>query len=176
MEIIPKSTKAKKVFSGLNLLLYFSIVVFLILIASYFVFGYFSRKLEITAGNLREDLEQKKTSAEITMKQEILTAQRKIDLFSLLIKNQPSAANFFDFLETTLHLKVWFTEIDLNIGINQAVVFGRADNFFALGQQLMIFREERLIKGVRLSMFEIDKEGWVNFKVELSFHPQVFRR
>lgn len=167
MEIIPKP--GKKPSFWLNILFYFSISVFLILIAFYFVLGYLSKNLEMTVRNLERTLALEKTPLEISLEQEIFTSQRKINDFSRLVEGRVSTNNFFDFLERICHPRVWLTKINLNPGMAQAAISGRAESFSVLGQQMLIFKEELLIEKTDLSHVKISKEGGVDFEIVLEF-------
>jgi len=173
MEIIPKPSKKPSFW--LNILFYCSISLFLILIAFYFVLGHLSKNLEMEVQSLERTLALGKTPLEIALEQEVFASQRKINDFSRLVEGRVSATNFFDFLEGICHPKVWFSKINLEPGIAQAKVSGRAESFSVLSQQLLIFKEERLIKKTDLDQIKISKEGGVDFEIELFLSPSVFK-
>ena len=166
MEIIPKPTKKPAIW--LNILFYCAILIFLISIVFYFALGHFLNNLKVTLQDLRITLALERTLEEIGLEQEVFSAQRKINDFSRLIENRVSAASFFDFLEGISHPRVWLTEINLNLGMAQVTVSGWAESFSVLGQQMLIFKEEPLIEKTKLSQIEINKEGGVDFEIELS--------
>ncbi len=176
MSIIPKPIKTEKVSFGINILLYCSVAALLILGISYFILERFEKNLELTIHNLKEELVlvRERTPAETDMEKRVFLTDKRINDFSILVEDRVSAINFFGFFEGLVHPQVWFTGIELDLMVAQATVSGQAESFFVLEQQLMIFREELLIKETKLIGSEVGEEGGVGFEIKLFFHPKVF--
>jgi len=83
-------------------------------------------------------------------------------------------SKFFDFIQESTHPKVWFSAVEVNRNENQATLGGSAENFQALGQQFLIFKNSPLIKNISLSNIIIGKNGRVEFSLRLRFDPQIF--
>jgi len=173
VEIIPKP--APKLPWWQNFLLYFSIVLFLLSLSSYFILSHSLKKTSQVLQNLEETLVRGKTSSEIVLETEVFGYQKKIADFAQLVKGHKKTSKFFEFLEKISHPKVWFKKISLSPEDFQAVVSGESETFQTLGQQLLIFKEEPLIKNLNLSKIAIGKEGRVNFILNLTLDPKVFK-
>lgn len=172
IEVIPK--EAKKLPLWQNILFYFSIALALSFILGYFVLAHFIEKAEISLQNLEETIEQAKTPQQIALENEVLNYKKKIDDLALLISNHKIGSNFFDFLEKITHPKVFFSEINLDIKNGSLNLEGQTESFEALGQQILIFKEEEKIKNFKLSETRIGKEGRIEFSLRISLDPRIF--
>lgn len=173
IEIIPRP--AKKLPLWQNLLFYFSIILLLITILSYFILGHFLKKSEKALQDLELTLARGKTTEELSLEKEVLSWQKKIEDFSKLIREHTLASNFFLFLEKNCHPKAFFSKVNLKPGANQAVLSGQAENFSVLAQQISILKSKKEIKDLNLSSIIIGKEGKVDFILNLLLEPQLFK-
>lgn len=173
IEIIPK--KAPKLPLGLNILFYFSIVLVLVSFSGFFILNHLEKKSADNLQNLEEVLAKKKTPKETALEEEILKYQKKINNFSILINLHQSPLNSFSVLERTSHPKVQFTNFSLNSEEFEIVLSGKTESFQTLGQQVLIFKNENLIKDVNLSKLSIGKEGGAEFTLSLSLDPEIFK-
>lgn len=173
VEIIPKP--APKLPLWQNLLLYFAIALFLLSLSSYFILSSSLKKASQELQNLEETLAKEKTPAEIALETEILGYQRKIKDFAELLKEHKNPSKFFEFLEGICHPKVWFSKISLSPEDSQAEVSGEAETFQVLGQQLLILKNQVLIRNLNLSKIAIGKEGKVNFILNFTLDPAIFK-
>ena len=174
IEIIPKP--AAKLPLWQNILFYISIAVLLAVFLSYFIFDHFLKTSFQTLENLEETLAREKTPAEIALEEETFGYQKKIRDFSSLIKSHLFASNFFAFFEKVSHPKVWFSQISLNPGEGRVALLGQAENFSVLGQQILILKQEPLIKNLDLVSLSIGKRGRVDFTLNLFLDPIIFRK
>ena len=173
IEIIPKP--AAKLPLWQNILFYISIAVLLAVFLSYFIFDHSLKTSLQNLKNLEETLARGKTPAEIALEEETFGYQKKIRDFSSLIKSHLFASNFFTFFEKVSHPKVWFSQISLNPGEGRVALLGQAENFSVLGQQILILKQEPLIKNLDLVSLSIGKRGRVDFTLNLFLDPKIFR-
>jgi len=177
IEIIPK-TKTKKV-SFLDILFYFSLLLFLAFLISYFALNVYQKRLESELTNIKKDLE--KTPDEKALEEEIFGSeknigyQQKIKDFGVLFNAHKLPVNFFNFLEENTHPKVWFSKFNLDLEKNLLEMSGEAQNFEALGQQVLIFKRQDSIKNMNLPMVSLGKDGKVNFDLQLTIDPKIFK-
>ena len=174
VEIIPKPTP-KLPFKWLNILFYFSLILVLFSIFSFFLIDHFQRKAFQTLEDLESTLAREKTPEEVALEKEIFGYQKKINDFSILLESYQPPLNFFPVLEKNSHPKVQFTDFSLNPKNLQAILSGKTESFQTLDQQLSIFKKENLIKDVNLSKLFIGKEGEVEFTLNLSLSPAIFK-
>ena len=112
IEIIPKTKKA----SFLGILFYFSLLLFLAFLISYFALNVYQKRLEQEITNIKKDLE--KTPDEKALEEEIFGSeknvgyQQKIKDFGVLFNDHKLPVNFFNFLEENTHPKVWFSKFN----------------------------------------------------------------
>jgi hypothetical protein len=109
----------------------------------------------------------------LAKEKEINLINSKADIFSRIILNHKSAAKIFDFFEKFCLKNVWFN--DFNINQQEAKVFGKADNFVSLEQQIIFLRKQSAVSSVILSGAEISKEGGVDFSFTVNFNSQVYK-
>ena len=174
IEIIPKPVRKASPLQ--NILFYFAIGLLLLSISAYFVLGYFIKKSELTLQDLEETLAREKTEEEIILEQEVFGYKRKVEDFSTLISQHTYASRFFNFFENLCHPKVWFSKINLDMTNHRLLVSGKTDTFLILDQQLLIFRQEELIKETILTKLSIGNEGLVNFTFDLTFNPIIVKK
>lgn len=172
IEIIPKKTEAK--LPAVNILFYLSLILLIIFALSYFVLGYFQKKSAKTLQDIEDIISQKETSAK-ALKEKIFGYQEKIEVVASLLTSHQLSRNFFTRLEDLSCPKVFFSNLDLDVGKSQASLSGQTESFEALGQQLLIFKKGEFIKDVNLTKVSIGKEGEIEFSIELSFDPQMFK-
>jgi len=173
IEIIPKKIEAK--LPAVNILFNLSLILLIIFVLSYFVLGYFQKKSARTLQNIENIISQEETSEVKALKKKVFGYQEKIEEVASLLTSHQLSRNFFTRFENLSSPKIFFSKLDLDVGKLQASLSGQAENFEALGQQLSIFKKGEFIKDVNLTKVSIGKEGEIEFTVELSFDPQMFK-
>lgn len=116
-----------------------------------------------------------KTPEEAALEEELLLEERKINSFVDLISARQKTVNLFDFLEKTCHPKVWFSNFGFNSQEEIVNVKGKTTSFVALGQQILIFRKEPILKKINLTEVSMKDGGEIEFSLQLTFDPQVFK-
>lgn len=173
IEINPKSTS--KLPTLINILFYFSLVLVLTSVSVFFILDYYQNQTSQTLKELEIILNEGKTSQEVVLEKEILGYQKKINNFSFLIDSHKDINNFFPILEKNTHPKVEFTQFSLNPEDFQITLSGETESFQTLDQQILIFKQEKLIKDFSLSELFINKDGGVRFGFIFFLNPQIFK-
>ncbi|MBZ9571756.1 hypothetical protein KJA15_00220 [Patescibacteria group bacterium] len=174
IEIIPK--EAAKLPLWQNILFYLSLILLLTSISGYLVLHYvYYKKAELALDELEIALEKGKTPQQELLKKEILNYQKTIEDFSSLLSAHQISSKFFISLEKICHPKVFFTKVNLNIDEKKGNIFGKTESFQALGQQLLIFKKDEMIKSINLSNVGIGKGGDIEFTLGLSLWPELFK-
>ncbi|MCX6760612.1 MAG: hypothetical protein NTZ84_00690 [Candidatus Nealsonbacteria bacterium] len=171
MEIIPK--EVPKIPPWLDILFYLSVGFLIFVFISYFLV---IQSIKASQKNQEEIVASlaSEVSKSSELKKEILTYQKKINDFSSVINGHPETLSVFDFIEKQCHPRVWFNDFGLNINEGKVILSGTAKSFQDLGQQMLIFRDEKMIKSASLDSVTMEKGGEVGFKVSLSFDPSIF--
>jgi hypothetical protein len=172
IEIIPKPTTKK--FSWQNFLFYLSIALMIAAILGYFILNNIFKKTIQTFNDLDEKLAKLKTPEELNLEKEVLNYSKKIKDFSILINNHLAVSNSFNLLEKLTHPRVWFFDIEVNSKDAKISLSGEAEDFPALGQQLLIFKKEKRIQNVELSKVSLAEGGRIKFELNLSLSPEIF--
>lgn len=172
IEIIPK--KIKKAPEWYNLGFYVAVALLIAVVLGYALLFYFERNALDNLQDLEERISQIGTKAEKTLEAEVLLSQKRVNDFVTLLQNHKNSSNFFAFLETTCHPKVWLTRVELHPGEATAVVTGETANFRNLGQQVFILREQALINSIELTDLSIGEGGETKFTFYLDLNPQLF--
>ena len=171
IEITPKTQIRKIVWPIIFLII--CMVLLLVLFTSYFYFNESSKEISQDIQNKERALI--KTSSERLLEKELFAYESKINTFGRLLSVHQKTLNVFSFLEQVSHPKVWFNKFDFNSSSKTVNVSGEAKDFIALGQQLLTLKEAELLKKVNLSGISISKEGGVDFSLQLTFKPQIFK-
>lgn len=166
----PESSIKKNI--GKILFFVFSLVLFLFFGSSYFYIKNNSREVgkKIEENNLK----LRKTEEEKKLEEEILLYESKINLFKQLLTNHRAVFNIFKNIEASAQPKVWFTEFNFNSFENIILISGQAENFIALGEQLILLKKEKSFKEVDLSEISMLEEGRADFSFRLVLNPAIF--
>lgn len=172
VEIIPK--KPSKYPSLSNLLFYIALILFLFVVIAFFILNNSIKKSQESLKSLEQDLAKENTTENAALKKEVLDYQGKINDFSKLIDQHLANTEIFPLIEKKSHPKVWFSQATINSRGDTVSLSGYTQSFESLGQQLLIFREEALVKSAALEKVSIGKEGKIEFNLLLSFDPKIF--
>jgi hypothetical protein len=174
IQIIPRQQEKSPFL--MNILLYFSIVLFLVTVGSYFILNNLGQKADVQIKDLDSKLAQISSSSGATLEKEILQYQQKINIFSSLLAAHQYSSQAFTFLEGITHPKVFFESFSLDTTTRIISLAGQTDSFQSLDQQINIFKKEKSIQGVELSNLSIGKEGKIPFGIKLILNQQVFEK
>jgi len=172
IEIIPKKVVEPSPWQ--NTLLYFFISLLLLSLLGYFTLDYFVKEADRNLQELKEELIKARSPQQIALEKEILDYQEKIEDFSFLLANHQKSSNFFDFLEEIIHPEVFFSELNLDTKGNRVRLYGQAESFQTLGQQLLIFQKTEVIKNLKLSEIRIEEGGKIEFVFDFSLNQELF--
>ncbi|MDO8504186.1 MAG: hypothetical protein Q7S60_05935 [bacterium] len=172
-EIIPRPTQKAPAWQ--NALLYLSLALLLAAVISFFLLGRFIKNADISLKNLEETLTKEKTSQEIDLEKSIIFWQIKIRDFSQLLERHVYPSNFFDFISKIAHPKTWFQQVALDLKESKVAIQGSTESFTTLGQQLFILEQEPSIKDFTLSSLLIGKKGKVDFSLNITLDPNLFK-
>jgi len=172
IEVIPK--REIKGPSWQNYLLYFIIVLLILAIIGYFVLDHFVKKSDQKLKEVEGKIEETKSPEKRALEDRLKSLSAKIDDFTPLLLGHKKSSNLFVFLEENTHPKVFFNKLDFDAKANHIKISGQTDNFFTLGQQLLIFRNSEFVQNLKLSEIKISKEGKVEFTFDFSLTPNLF--
>ncbi|MFH1401513.1 MAG: hypothetical protein ABIG40_00945 [Parcubacteria group bacterium] len=172
IQIIPK--QQDKSLSLEKILLYFSLILLAVILAGYFILNNFQQKTEKDIQLLDEKLAAADASPEAVLEKEVLSYQKKIDDFSSLLASHKYNSQIFPLIESITHPKVVFSDFSLEAGKSSVVLSGITDSFLSLDQQLTIFKNEKLIKEVRVSNISFEEDGRISFNFDFVLDPQIF--
>lgn len=173
VEIIPKPVEKlprRQIF-----LLYFSLILFLATLISFFIINHSLKESQKVFQNLEETLAKERTPQKIILEKEILARQKKIRDFSQILNQHLFPSKIFDFLEKISHPQVWISQVNLNPQASQLLISGQTESFLTLDHQIKILNEEPLIKDLNLTQLNLTKIGKVEFTLNLSFDPKIFK-
>jgi plasmid stabilization system protein ParE len=183
IQIIPK--EAAKLPLWQNILFYFSIGLLCAIFAGYGVLYHFTKKATQDFENIKNAIEQARTSQMNELENQLKSYGEKIGDFSSIIDSHKIISNFFGdftnrtgFLERNTHPNVFFSGMNLDAAKETVTLFGQTEDFRILGQQISLFRKEELkeiVKSVQLSAVAINKDGKIEFTLVVSFHPKLFK-
>jgi len=180
IQIIPK--EAAKLPLWQNILFYFSIGLALSVLAAYGVLYHFTQKATEDAKNIDTSIQQGKTPQMLSLENQVKSYRDMVNNFSSLINNHEFSSNFFGnfeqktgILEKLTHPKVSFSGMDFNADGNSVSLSGLTDDFKIIGQQIALFKSERMINSVILSKVEKNKDGKIEFTLEIRFSPELLK-
>lgn len=164
----------KKSFKYETVLFYFAIVVLVCVAGAYFYMVYAGQKMEEEAVALDATLAKQKTPQQKALELDVLSNQRRMQDFPVLLSAHKVSSEFFRRLEALTHPNIVFTTFKFNPGQGTATVSGSADNFESLAQQLAIFAEaSNFAKSVDLAKISLSGEGKVDFTFNITVDSGV---
>jgi len=136
----------------------------------------------ITNKSLLENIQRSKDSSldldqTIRNKEnELLVFQRRIDDFEVFLSKHKDLRKMFTIIEEKTIPFMWFNSFSFQAVDNGIIsLTGNTNSFFAVEQQIAIFKGHDLIKKVNLGEITInEEEGGIEFALELVFDPEVF--
>lgn len=173
VEIIPKPPEKTPFWQ--NLIFFLTIAILVIAILAYFVLKSLQTEALEKIKKLDQEIAKTETKERMDLKADLFLKKRKVDDFVLILDKHRASSNFFNFLESVTHPKVWFTEVKLDVLKSTVELSGEADKL-AFGQQLLVFQKNEKIFEISLSQISIGKEPEkVEFTLSLSFDSEILK-
>lgn len=174
IEIIPKQEEKKPLLP--EILFYFSLILVISAVASYFVLNNLSTKTESDVTNLNQQIKALSNSPEGKLESKLQAEQRKINDFSSLVNGYRYSSQIFPFIESLAHPQVTFSDFSADIEDGTLELSGTADSFQTVAQQLMIFQQSKLVKSAEVSDVSLGTAGQIPFTFDLVLNPAVFSK
>ncbi len=171
--IIPKPIKKTPKLYEFAPYIVFGLVAAVVLV--YVTLLYLENKTSKVSRDLEEKIIQVGTKDEKALETQVLVNKQKIEDFSKLFADHKKTSNFFKFLEDNSHPKIWFNKLELNSQDSEVVLSGETSSFETLGQQMVIFQNQALVKAVEISDLSLGKNGRASFTFSLSLDPKIFQ-
>lgn len=173
VEIIPKPIE--KVPSWQRVLLYISMFLLALIVLLSSILNYSYKKSLVTLGELGDAFDKERTPEKVLLEKEVVGWEKKINDFAVLGNKHYFVSKFFTVIEENCHPRVWFSKLSLDSMSNSFSVAGSTDNFSSLGQQLIIFKNNPIFKNVVLSQVSINRSGQVEFGLNITLDPKIFK-
>ncbi len=158
-----------------RILFYSSFILLLISISIYIFLVFTNSKLTKKIGGIEKSTEQIEKSDSFKSGNEVKELEKKMNSFSFILKKHSYPFQVFTMLENDTLPKVYFTKFDLNPGNLSLILNGSTNNFQTLGEQILIFKRDPLIKNVSLTSVRIMSLGMINFGFNISLSPQAIQ-
>jgi len=172
-ELIPK--EKIKVPPLISFLFRLSLVLLIILGLCYFGLKMSISSLKSQIEETKVKIDKIKAEEDRETERQVLNYERKIEDFSKLFSKHKITSYFFDLLRESTHPKVRFSELTLDTETASLFLMGETENFKTLGEQVLCFQRNKFVKGLDLSNLSLRKEGGVNFNIDLSLNPKIFK-
>ena len=173
VNLIPKPIK--KISKNQKILLYFLVFSVFFLTVAYIFLISLEKQAQASLQAVEQQISAQKTTEMINLESTIKSYKREIDEFAPYLNNHILVTKFFDFLEKNTHPRIYFSQISLKLSSASVNLSGRADSFLSLGQQLMIFNGDSMVKNVSLSNISLSEEGSIMFNLGLSLDSSLFK-
>lgn len=131
--------------------------------------------LEKERETLQAQIVDVESRAQTIFTKELLDASKKIGDFSRIFQEHKNTSKLFDFLRASCHPKAQFTSLTLDSENYQVDLSGKTENFQSLGEQLIVFRNNKDVKELQLSNISFDVEGQLNFNLTFVLAETIFK-
>jgi hypothetical protein len=173
IQIIPKSEEKQPFW--LNFLFYFSLLLVVLAVSSYFLLGHLKNKAEKRYDDLVLQLSQTATGEEKSLEKQIFETKKKVDNFSLLLNNHKYASQAFPLIEKLTHPDVFFSSFQMNVSTGEVMLTGVTENFQTLAQQIAALKGEKDISSLELSGLS-SENGKISFTLNFILSQEVFNK
>jgi len=173
VEIMPRPIE--EVDKRQRALVYLLIFLVIVLTGVYFLLGNLKKSSEVYIMELETKLAQGRTDERVTLEQKNLDYKKKIEAISPFLEAHILGSKFFEFLESNTHPRIFFSRFNLNIDESKAILSGDADSFSTLEQQLSVFNQDFLIENLLLTKASLNKEGKIDFDLEIFLNTTIFK-
>jgi len=173
VEIIPKQVEKTPFWQ--RILLYISMFLLAGIVLACSILNYSYKKSLVTLEELENAFDREKTQDKVLLEREVVNWEKKINDFATLGNKHYFVSKFFAVIEENCHPRVWFSKLNLDSTSNNFSVAGSTDSFSSLGQQLIIFKENPIFKNVTLSQVSISRNGQVEFALNITLDPKIFK-
>lgn len=121
----------------------------------------------------RRITELRSNQASQGLEDNVVALSRKVGDFSSIFKKHKITSRVFDLLRASCHPRVQFTAFDFNANEGTINLVGIGQDFQVLGEQILVFKQDKNIKDVEVSGINLSKEGDVSFNVSFSIKPDL---
>lgn len=173
VEIIPKPIKEADKWQ--KILIYLLIFVTIVLIGTYFLLNNLEERSKLYVDELEKRLEQGRTAERITLEEENLNYKKKIETIAPFLEGHVLTLKFFELLEEKALPRVFFSKVNLNIQGEKAILSGQTDSFSTLQQQLSALNNEPMINNLLLTNATLNKEGGIDFGLDIFVNKEIFK-
>lgn len=175
VEIVPRPKAKPKI--ALSLVLYLSLVIFILAIGSYFFLSMTEDSKNEELDQAKADLVAQETEERLELKERLKEYEGKINDFSILLDARLYPLKFFDYLESITHPKVMWTNLSVDLLEAELLLSGQTDSLEHLIQQVLVFEAEPKVKEVELMSFSSIREGEeVSFSLSTVLSPTLFKQ
>ena len=166
-EVLPSGVPRKLLTFGFFLFLS-TLLVYVGLSAGYRSF------LESEISVLEENIDELRFTIDIDEQENLVRFFSQINNVKEILDNHVITSSLFPILEANTHSRVAYTGIEIAVVERRVTIEGIAESFDALVSQLTIYEAAPPIERVILESAE-RSGSVVNFKISLTFVPEVFR-
>ncbi len=170
--IIPKKEIEKK--PWLDWVFYFCLILLIISVLSYFVLEYSLKGAEAESKDLENKIFEQQNEENNQLKEKLILNQKKIDDFSVVLKEHKLTSQVFTFIQNSTHPEVSFMDFSFNSTNSSLILSGQASNFKTLGEQLLILQRQENIQNIELSNISLMEEGNIDFNLDIVLNPKIF--
>ncbi|HLD70745.1 MAG TPA: hypothetical protein VI937_02595 [Negativicutes bacterium] len=153
-------------------------VAVVLLVGAVFCYGMFWLKAHLLNQALAEVDSQALrygTQAEKDAEKNVLTTQKQINDFAVVLNSQKITSNVFTFIEQKTLPNVWFSNFNLSQSSSELRLSGEAEDMATLSQQFKVFEDSNdHIKNISVFNSQISSTGRVSFLMNITVLPKIF--
>lgn len=174
-EIVPKpKTKAVRISLG-DAFYYLVIFALFASFLGYFACDYFQKKSQTQLEVLKTTIFERQSKKINLLEEKVLGAKEKIETFANLFDSYQKSTRLFELIGLVCHPQIFFFETRVEVENAKVILWGHADSFKSVREQILILENEPKIESLNLSQIKIAEEGGIDFEVSLSFKPEILR-
>lgn len=173
--LIPKTypVAGPEVRSGLGVLTFLGIVLFVLALLIAGGVFFYKRILERQTQELSRSLERLEADFEPSLIRELSRTAKALEVGERLVGERHFASRFFNFLEERTLTRVRFRDLKLQVSEGGVTLGGEAEGYTVLAEQASVFETSPLVQTLALANLALKENGNINFTMELTFDPSL---
>lgn len=163
-----------KKFWWMDVIFYFVMSLLIATVLCYFIFMFKN-------GMIRQQIKDEATSLQgvgtLQQKQhetEVMSYQKKINDFTVLLKNHEFASNVFAFMQAQTMPNIWFSQFSLDEKNGAVQLNGESDNLDAFSRQVASLEQNKYVKNIGTFNSSLGQSARTEFNIGLVLDSSIF--
>src|ERR1035437_7340750 len=163
-----------KKFWWMDVIFYFVVSLLVATVFCYFIFSFKDGMIQKEIDSQSSQLKQVGTEDQKQHEADVMIYQKKINDFSVLLKNHEFVSNVFAFMQAQTMPNIWFSQFSLDEKSQSIQLNGEADSMDAFSRQVTSLEGNKYIKNIGTFNSSLGESARTEFNIGLVLDPKIF--